>query len=266
MIQSLDTPEPFPEPIEFIEWPLLFGGIVVGAIWVGVGRPHLFLKLSAYSLGLMLLFYLSVIEWLGKPLPWDQFYWIGVLGSSSTLILIVGVLLLPAVSIPLLVGRLSKHSGQSRLSIAQLLSSTTCFALTISISVTWFPSTDWLAKYFSRLIEFLAAPSALTVFVMPAILNVLIAYMAIVCLLRIRAQYVWILLTSFVAASLMTFVFVSVTKLAIAEFDASLIGTLYMIGQTLVSILAIYFLLDFVFNNDNNCSDNLQDDSEDNSK
>ena len=64
----------------------------------------------------------------------------------------------------------------------------------------------------------------------------------------------------------MTFVVLSVTELAITEFDASLTDTLYMTGQTLVSILAIYFLLDFVFNNDNNCSNNLQDDSEDNSK
>lgn len=250
--------------MEFIELPLLFGAFVVGAIWVGVGRPHLFLKFSAYMLGLMLLFYLSVIEWLDMPLPWNQFHWISVLGSTSTLTLIAGVLLLPAVSMPLLVRRFSKHPGQERLSIAQLLAATACFALTISVSVTWFPSPDWLAKYCSRLIEFLADPLALAVFVMPAIMNVLVAYVAIVFLLRIRAQYVWILLTSFVAASLMTFVYFGVTKLAITGFDVSWTDTLYVTGQLLVSILAIYFLLDFVFNNDNDGSNELRDDSEGN--
>ena len=137
LIQLLDTPNQFPEPIEFIEWPLLFGGIITGAIWVGVGRPHLFFKISAYLLALTLLFYLSAIEWLDRPWPWDQFYWIGVLANSSTLVLIAGFLLLLGVSIPLLVWRLFSHSDHSRLSIIQLLAATTCFALTLAIAVTW---------------------------------------------------------------------------------------------------------------------------------
>lgn len=254
LILSLDTRRQFPEPIGFMEWPLLLNGIGIGAIWVGVGRPHVLFRLSAYLLVLMVLFFLSAIAWFDHPWPWHPILWIVFLGDLSTPFLIAGVLLLPAVSVPLLLWRILIPSGQSRLSIAQLLSATTCFALTMAIAVTWFPSTDWLLILLSRLREFLADPSVLKVYVSPAILASLVVYMAFVCLICFRGRYAWILAAALAATFLMNFLFLTLSKSASVGFEISMFAKLYTGGQNLVSILATYFLLDFVFTHDNNGS------------